>query len=93
MTLLSEIEAGKYDRFQLNGAISYASQEVYCLNASIKENILFGRPYSPARYRQVLHVCALERDLEQLPLGDGTLVGESGFALSGGQKARISLAR
>ncbi|KAG5355964.1 Oligomycin resistance ATP-dependent permease YOR1 [Yarrowia sp. B02] len=61
-------------------------------NATIRENILFGQPYDEELYRKVIHCCALERDFEILPGGDATEVGERGITLSGGQKARISLA-
>ena len=61
--------------------------------ATVKENILFGCEFDEARYRRVLSVCALEPDLEQLPAGDGTQIGERGITLSGGQKQRLSVAR
>ncbi|EDV31156.2 uncharacterized protein Dana_GF14689 [Drosophila ananassae] len=71
---------------------SYASQEPWLFNASVRDNILFGLPMDKYRYRTVIKKCALERDLELLN-GDGTIVGERGASLSGGQRARISLAR
>ncbi|KAF8310655.1 ATP-binding cassette transporter [Clavulina sp. PMI_390] len=76
-----------------NGGVSYCAQEPWILNETIKENILFGRAYDEERYRQVLYQCALERDLELFDAGDETEVGERGLTLSGGQKARVSLAR
>lgn len=57
------------------------------------DNILFGLPFSEAKYNQTIAACQLERDLEILPAGDQTEIGEKGINLSGGQKARISLAR
>jgi ABC-type multidrug transport system fused ATPase/permease subunit len=63
------------------------------VNATIKENILFASPFDENRYKEVIAICALERDLEILDAGDQTLVGEKGITLSGGQKQRISLAR
>ncbi|XP_043065365.1 probable multidrug resistance-associated protein lethal(2)03659 [Drosophila ficusphila] len=74
------------------GRFSYASQEPWLFNASVRDNILFGLPMDKQRYRTVLKKCALERDLELLQ-GDGTIVGERGASLSGGQRARICLAR
>ena len=62
-------------------------------NATVRENILFGRQYDPVKYNQVLYACALEDDLTVLPAGDRTEIGERGITLSGGQKARINLAR
>lgn len=62
-------------------------------NATIRENILFGKEYDAERYTKVVHVCALNADLAVLPAGDKTEVGERGITLSGGQKARINLAR
>ncbi|KAH7912982.1 hypothetical protein BJ138DRAFT_1225912, partial [Hygrophoropsis aurantiaca] len=73
--------------------VAYAAQESWVQNETIKENILFGAPYDPIRYKKVLYQCALERDLTLFEAGDQTEVGERGLTLSGGQKARITLAR
>ena len=59
----------------------------------MRQNILFGLDYNRDRYRQVAKVCSLLTDFEQLPYGDKTIVGERGISLSGGQRARINLAR
>lgn len=75
------------------GEISYASQESFLFAASVRNNILFGQPYNKNWYAKVIKVCALETDFTQLPDGDKTLVGDKGVILSGGQKARINLAR
>lgn len=72
---------------------AYVAQQAWLVNGSIKENILFSAPFDEQRYKDVIVVCALERDLEILDNGDETLVGEKGITLSGGQKQRISLAR
>uniref|UniRef100_A0A0U9HSH2 Putative ABCC protein n=1 Tax=Chrysomela populi TaxID=154003 RepID=A0A0U9HSH2_CHRPP len=80
-------------RLQLSGTVAYASQEPWLFVSSVRDNILFGRPYLRDRYREVVRVCALQRDFEQFPHGDKTLVGERGVSLSGGQRARINLAR
>ena len=77
----------------LTESVAYCAQQAWLVNATIKENILFASPYDRQRYRAVISVCALERDLEILEAGDQTLVGEKGITLSGGQKQRISLAR
>lgn len=62
-------------------------------NATIRDNIIFGLPFNRKRYFAVLKACALERDLSILEDGDQTEIGEKGITLSGGQKARVSLAR
>lgn len=93
LTILSEIEAQNADRFEVKGSLAYVSQEVYTLNATIRENILFGNKYEASRYKEVIDICALKQDLETLTLGDQCIVGENGFTLSGGQRARINLAR
>lgn len=73
---------------------AYVAQQVWLVNGTIKENILFSSPFDEQRYRNVIVACALERDInETLDNGDDTLVGEKGITLSGGQKQRISLAR
>lgn len=77
----------------VNGLLSYASQEPWLFNGSIKRNIIFVDVFNEKRYNQVLKVCCLETDLDLLPLRDETIVGERGAGLSGGQKARINLAR
>lgn len=77
----------------VNGLIAYCSQSPCILNTSIRENILFGRKYDPGFYRKVVEACQLSIDFQVLPKGDATLVGEKGISLSGGQKARVSLAR
>ncbi|KAI8930188.1 hypothetical protein BC831DRAFT_508630 [Entophlyctis helioformis] len=73
--------------------IAFASQQVWLQNATIRENICFGTPFDQARYDATLRACALVKDLQNLDGGDMTEVGEKGVNLSGGQKARISLAR
>ncbi|XP_054726195.1 probable multidrug resistance-associated protein lethal(2)03659 [Anastrepha obliqua] len=78
---------------EVNGTFSYASQEPWLFTGTVRQNILFGQPMNRRRYQQVVKKCALERDFELLPYGDKTIVGERGASLSGGQKARISLAR
>ncbi|XP_074596214.1 ATP-binding cassette sub-family C member 4-like [Brevipalpus obovatus] len=92
LSLMNEIHV-KADCHAINGRLSYAAQEPWILNTSIRENILFGKPYDEERYKQVLHVTTLERDVKIWHHGDNTLAGERGVALSGGQRARVSLAR
>ncbi|KAF9475054.1 multidrug resistance-associated ABC transporter [Pholiota conissans] len=73
--------------------VAYASQESWVQNATIRENILFGTPYDEERYKKVIRQCALEADIKLFEAGDQTEVGERGLTLSGGQKARVTLAR
>ncbi|KAF9194091.1 hypothetical protein BGZ51_001070 [Haplosporangium sp. Z 767] len=75
------------------GSISYASQTPWIQNTTIRDNILFDTPLDEDRYWRVIKACSLEKDLENLPFGDKTEIGERGANLSGGQKARLSLAR
>ncbi|KAB0798127.1 hypothetical protein PPYR_09120 [Photinus pyralis] len=78
---------------EISGEVSYASQEPWLFVSTVRNNILFGTPYVRQRYKEIVKVCALERDFELFPNGDKTLVGERGISLSGGQRARINLAR
>ncbi|KAI8590273.1 P-loop containing nucleoside triphosphate hydrolase protein [Geranomyces variabilis] len=73
--------------------VAYAAQSPWCMNASVKENILFGAEFDAERYERVLDACALRPDLGVIPGGENAEIGEKGINLSGGQKARISLAR
>jgi len=75
------------------GSISYCAQEPWIQNATLRDNITFGSAFDQAKYESVLHACALEADIAALPGGDLTEIGERGINLSGGQKARVSLAR
>ncbi|OBA19157.1 hypothetical protein METBIDRAFT_33368 [Metschnikowia bicuspidata var. bicuspidata NRRL YB-4993] len=77
----------------VNGTVAYCSQNPCILNTSIRENILFGKRYDAGFYKKTVDACQLTSDFEVLPNGDATLVGEKGISLSGGQKARVSLAR
>ncbi|KAH9169370.1 P-loop containing nucleoside triphosphate hydrolase protein [Lactarius sanguifluus] len=75
------------------GGVSYAAQESWVQNETIRDNILFGAPYDEERYNKVIYQCGLQRDLSLFDAGDKTEVGERGLTLSGGQKARVTLAR
>ncbi|KAI1317835.1 Multidrug resistance-associated protein 1 [Mortierella claussenii] len=75
------------------GRIAYVPQQAWILNASLRDNILFGQQYDEVRFQQVIHASGLEPDLAMLPAGDLTEIGERGINLSGGQKQRVSLAR
>ena len=77
----------------VNGRVAYVPQAAWIPNDSLRDVILFGRPYDEKRYQDVLRVCGLEKDLLQLDNGDATEIGERGTNLSGGQKQRVSIAR
>ncbi|XP_028812178.1 ATP-binding cassette sub-family C member 8-like isoform X3 [Denticeps clupeoides] len=74
-------------------AVAYASQRPWLLNATLEENIMFDTPPNQSRYREVIDACSLAPDIESLPQGDQTVIGEQGIILSGGQRQRISVAR
>jgi ABC-type multidrug transport system fused ATPase/permease subunit len=77
----------------MNGKMSYAGQQAWILNATVKENITIDEDIDDGKYEEVLKVCELLPDLELLPAGDLTEIGEKGVNLSGGQKQRIGLAQ
>ena len=77
----------------VNGKIAYVPQSPWILNASVKDNILFGNNLDEKFYNKIVSCCSLRPDLEIMPSGDRTEIGEKGINLSGGQKARISLSR
>ncbi|XP_071665785.1 multidrug resistance-associated protein 1-like isoform X2 [Patagioenas fasciata] len=78
---------------QRRGSVAYVSQQAWIQNDTLQENILFGANLNRPYYELVLESCALLPDLEQLPNGDQTEIGERGVNISGGQKQRVSLAR
>jgi len=90
--VLGELKKDRGD-VSMSGKVVYAAQQPWIKNATLKDNILFGAELDEERYQEVLETCALLPDLEVLPAGDQTEIGEKGINLSGGQKARISLAR
>ncbi|CAG9324418.1 unnamed protein product [Blepharisma stoltei] len=77
----------------INGSISYVSQEPWIQSTTLMKNVLFGLPMDEERYKEVLRVCQLNQDLDIFPARDLTEIGERGINLSGGQKARVALAR
>ncbi|OAQ25700.1 P-loop containing nucleoside triphosphate hydrolase protein [Linnemannia elongata AG-77] len=74
-------------------SMSYSAQSPWIFAGSIRSNILFGAAFNQERYDKVIKACELTRDLKLFPKGDATLIGEKGVTLSGGQRARVSLAR
>ncbi|EEH10433.1 vacuolar metal resistance ABC transporter [Histoplasma capsulatum G186AR] len=77
----------------VRGRIAYVAQQAWVMNASVRENIVFGHRWDPHFYEVTVEACALLDDFKTLPDGDQTEVGERGISLSGGQKARLTLAR
>ena len=78
---------------KLSGKISFVSQNAWILNDTIEQNILFFKPMNRQKYNKIIKICQLEQDLLIFPLGDQTEIGEKGVNLSGGQKARLAIAR
>ena len=78
---------------RVRGAFAYSPQTYWITNASLKENILFGDFFDAARFAAVVDACALDTDIADMPAGAETEIGERGINVSGGQKARIQLAR
>ncbi|XP_063913159.1 ATP-binding cassette sub-family C member 4-like isoform X2 [Zophobas morio] len=91
-TILNEVPHST-GSVSVTGTISYSSQEPWLFSGTIRQNIIFGSKFDEHKYRTIIKICQLEKDFSALVDGDGTLVGERGSLLSGGQKSRISLAR
>ncbi|KAF9183410.1 hypothetical protein BGZ50_004257 [Haplosporangium sp. Z 11] len=95
-SLLSAIIGDMYrldGKVQINGRVAYVPQQAWIINATLKDNILFGKELDQERYDRIVMSAGLTQDLKMLPAGDQTEIGERGINLSGGQKQRVSLAR
>ena len=83
-------EAG---RVESRGSVAYVAQQAWIQNSTLRDNITFCQEFDEKKYEDIIDSCALRTDLEILPGGDQTEIGEKGINLSGGQKQRVSLAR
>uniref|UniRef100_A0A672V8E7 ATP binding cassette subfamily C member 9 n=1 Tax=Strigops habroptila TaxID=2489341 RepID=A0A672V8E7_STRHB len=88
-TLEGKVHWSKLGEFPM----AYAAQKPWLLNATVEENIIFGSPFNKQRYKAVTDACSLQPDIDLLPFGDQTEIGERGINLSGGQRQRICVAR
>ncbi|XP_047310142.1 ABC transporter C family member 2 [Impatiens glandulifera] len=91
--MLGELPSIADSNVVIRGTVAYVPQVSWIFNATARENILFGSQFDPARYEKAIEVTALRHDLELLPGGDLTEIGERGVNISGGQKQRVSMAR
>ena len=90
---LASVDCSLHSPVVHEGAMTIAEQRAWIENKTIKQIILFGRPLDQKRYDETIQACQLHNDLAILPAADQTEIGEAGLNLSGGQKARVSLAR
>uniref|UniRef100_A0A3P9NNP0 ATP-binding cassette, sub-family C (CFTR/MRP), member 9 n=1 Tax=Poecilia reticulata TaxID=8081 RepID=A0A3P9NNP0_POERE len=96
LAMLGEMQAIDGRVFWSNknrNSVAYAAQKSWLLNATVEENITFGSPFNKQRYKAVIDACSLQPDIDLLPFGDQTEIGERGINLSGGQRQRICVAR
>lgn len=95
-SLLSAVIGDMYKRkgsVRIRGQVTYAAQQPWIVNATLRDNIVFGLEFDAKKYDRIVYVCGLLPDIDMLPAGDQTEIGERGINLSGGQKQRVSLAR
>ncbi|XP_014857737.1 PREDICTED: ATP-binding cassette sub-family C member 9-like isoform X2 [Poecilia mexicana] len=96
LAMLGEMQAIDGRVFWSNknrNSVAYAAQKSWLLNATVEDNITFGSPFNKQRYKAVIDACSLQPDIDLLPFGDQTEIGERGINLSGGQRQRICVAR
>jgi ABC-type multidrug transport system fused ATPase/permease subunit len=92
--LLGEVPTSSATEMTMSGSLSYAAQQPFVLNTTLRNNVIFGLDYDEEWYQKVLDACCLRPDVQRLgPAGDLTEIGERGVTLSGGQKQRVALAR
>ena len=91
--VLNSVSNSHKNIIRLNGSVSLVQQSPWIQNMTIRDNILFGLPFDKQKYKRVVSACQLTKDFEMLKGRDKTEIGEKGINLSGGQKARISIAR
>ncbi|KAJ2655175.1 hypothetical protein GGH99_007221, partial [Coemansia sp. RSA 1285] len=92
MAILGELELVS-GNCQAQGSLAFVGQDPWIMGGTIRENILFGRAFERQRYNKIIRACCLESDFDQMEQGDQTTTGDKGVTLSGGQRARIALAR
>ncbi|KAM4569453.1 ATP-binding cassette sub-family C member 9 isoform 1-T2 [Odontesthes bonariensis] len=90
---MQAIEGMVYWSNKNRNSVAYAAQKSWLLNATVEENITFGSPFNKQRYKAVIDACSLQPDIDLLPFGDQTEIGERGINLSGGQRQRICVGR
>ena len=93
VSALTQFITCKSGEIKVGGRVSFCAQQAWILNATVRDNILFGQEYDSAKYEKVIRLAQLMADLDILPAGDLTTIGERGVTLSGGQKQRVSIAR
>ncbi|OVA16127.1 ABC transporter [Macleaya cordata] len=91
--MLGELPPAADSDVVIRGTVAYVPQVSWIFNETVRGNILFGSPFEAARYEKAIEMTALQHDLEVLPGGDLTEIGERGVNISGGQKQRVSMAR
>ena len=92
MSIINELP-GLSGQLDITGVLSYTAQVPWIFSGTIRDNILFGNTPDDSRYQEVISACSLREDIESYEAADMTMIGEKGVTLSGGQKARIALAR
>jgi len=91
--IIAELPISKGHMSSSYESIAYASQDPWIMDGTVRENILMGKPFDGAWYESVIQSCGLSIDFRQFQYGDSTIVGDRGVQCSGGQRARIGLAR
>ncbi|KAF8977551.1 hypothetical protein BGZ46_007309 [Entomortierella lignicola] len=92
-SIMGEMYKNPKSTVTVYGDLAYVPQQAWIINATVRDNILFGKPFDQAKYDHIIYASGLQPDLAMLVAGDQTEIGERGINLSGGQKQRVSLAR